>query len=158
MDTGAEANLVRKGLLSDALMQNAREPLSFVTANGKPLEGGKKTANFTLFFEQVVNGQTLPQNRSFQAEFYEAVIGVDAILSFPWMAQHKVGVFPHHQALALEEPVFTLLFGLRNEGSRGSQHKEKVAVRFTANGSKGISTKSTFLTKNSKSIFCPCKR
>ena len=121
VDTGAEANLVRKGLLSDSLMRNAREPLSFVTASGQPLEGGKRTAKLTLFFEQVVSGQTLPQNRSFQAEFYEAEIGVDAILSFPWMAQHKIGVFPHHQALALEEPVFTLLFGLRNESSHRSQ-------------------------------------
>ena len=93
VDTGAEANLVRKGLLSDSLMRNAREPLSFVTASGQPLEGGKRTAKLTLFFEQVVSGQTLPQNRSFQAEFYEAEIGVDAILSFPWMAQHKIGVF-----------------------------------------------------------------
>ena len=39
VDTGAEANLVCKGLLSDTLMRNAREPLSFVTANEQPLEG-----------------------------------------------------------------------------------------------------------------------
>ena len=121
VDTGAEANLVRKGFLDDFFLRNAREPLSFVTANGQPLEGGKRTAKFTMFFDQVVDGRTLPQTRSFEAEFYEAVISVDAILSFPWMADHKIGVFPHHQALALEEPVFTLLFGLRNEGSRERQ-------------------------------------
>ena len=74
VDTGAEANLVRGGLFNDSLMRNAREPLSFVTANGQPLEGGKRTLELTLFFEQVVNGQNSPHLRSFGAEFYEAQI------------------------------------------------------------------------------------
>jgi len=38
---------------------------------------------------------------------------VDAILSYPWMVQMKIGVFPHKRALAIDLPKFTLLFGLR---------------------------------------------
>ena len=43
VDSGAKANMVRKGLLSDSFTRNAREPFSFVTANEKPLEGAKET-------------------------------------------------------------------------------------------------------------------
>jgi hypothetical protein len=159
VDTGAEANLVRKGLLVDSLMQIAREPLTFVTANGQPLEGGKNRTRFTLFFEQVVDGQTLPQNRSFQAEFYEAQIGVDAILSFPWMAQHKIGVFPHHQALALEEPVFTLLFGARNGSSRRNQSGKNKHRKIQRRGRwvHKKYTKSKPQMNNGNNAFCPSR-
>ena len=61
---------------------------------------------------------------NFGAIFYEADIQVDAILSFPWMAEHKIAVFPHKRALAIDHPVLTLLFGL-SEGTRG---KKKVSV------------------------------
>jgi len=124
VDTGAEANLIKKGFFNDSLMRSAREPLSFFHREWATLGGGKITAKLTLFFEQVVSGQKLPNVRSFQANFYEAEIGVDAILSFPWMAEHKIGVFPHHQALALEEPVFTLLFGVGSGSSRRARGRK----------------------------------
>ena len=41
VDTGAEANLVRTGLLSPSLFRRSRHPLSLVTADGKRMEGGK---------------------------------------------------------------------------------------------------------------------
>jgi len=157
VDTGAEANLVRKGLLSDSLMRNAREPLSFVTASGQPLEGGKRTAKLTLFFEQVVSRQKLPNARSLQANFYEAEIGVDAILSFSWMAIHKIGVFPHHQALALEEPVLHSFLGL-GAGARAVREDERITDRFAGNGCRKIFNKLTFRTRTSKNISCPFKK
>ena len=50
VDTGAEAKLIKKGFLNDSLMRTAREPLSFVTASGQPLEGGQKNRKaHTLF-------------------------------------------------------------------------------------------------------------
>jgi hypothetical protein len=122
VDTGAEANLIRKGFLDDSLLKNTAEPLSFVTASGQPLDGGKRTGKLTLHFQPEVDGQRLSENRHFPAEFYEAEISVDAIVGHPWMAHHKIGVFPHHQALALEEPQFTHLFGAEN---RGSSRKNK---------------------------------
>ena len=54
------------------------------------------------------------------AVFYEAEIHVDAILSYPWMVEHKIAVFPHKRALALDLPVLTLLYGLP-ESLRGKK-------------------------------------
>jgi hypothetical protein len=64
----------------------------FCDCERSTIGGGKRTTKLTMFFEQNVAGQTLPQKRSFHAEFYEAEIATDAILSFPWMAQHKIMV------------------------------------------------------------------
>ena len=39
IDTGAQANLIRRGLLEEHLMYAARTPLTLTTANGQRLEG-----------------------------------------------------------------------------------------------------------------------
>ena len=95
VDTGAEANLIRRNVLSESHMFLAAEPLNFVTANGNPLEGGKRCANLQLTFQQKVEGQFLSPTKIFSGQFYEADIGVDAIISHPWMAENHIGVFPH---------------------------------------------------------------
>ena len=33
----------------------------------------------------------------------DACIKVDAIMSYPWSAENKLCIFPHHQILALEQ-------------------------------------------------------
>ena len=112
VDTGAQANLVRKGLVPDHLMFSATEPLSFRTANGQRLEGGERVTETSLGFRQVVEGHPLDEFLWKKAIFYEADIQVDAILSFPWLRMKKIGVFPHLRALAVAEPHFVLLLGL----------------------------------------------
>ena len=56
IDTGAEENLVRKGFFPDEYFYSPARPLSFVTANGQPLSGGKKVIDLTLAFREVVGG------------------------------------------------------------------------------------------------------
>jgi hypothetical protein len=48
----------------------------------------------------------------FDVTFWEAEIEVDAILSHPWLFENKNGFFPHHKALAVDSPRFTLLYGI----------------------------------------------
>jgi hypothetical protein len=115
IDTGAEANLVRKGLISGHLFGAAPKILRFITAGGQVLPGGDRTIELDLEFTQVVNGVELPQTREYRTMFYEAAIKVDAILSYPWLVEKKIAVFPHKRALAMDLPVLTLLYGLRNE-------------------------------------------
>ena len=107
------------------MLYNACEPLNFVTANGQPLEGGKRCINLHLGFRQVIDGRDMPDFKWFTDEFYEADIKVDAILAFPWMVKHKVGVFPHHHALAMDRPCLVLLFGLAREKEHKNQNKNK---------------------------------
>ena len=111
VDTGAEANLVKKKLIPSRLMFAAEKPLKLVTANGKLLGGGDTCVNLNMRFFQVVNGNQLPALLRRHAIFYDADIRVDAILSHPWMVENKIGVFPHLHAMALEKPRLTLLFG-----------------------------------------------
>lgn len=55
-----------------------------------------------------------PETMEFQVEFYEAKIKVDAILSFPWLSQMKLGIFPHHKALVLDSPGLKFLYGVKD--------------------------------------------
>ena len=50
--------------------------------------------------------------------FYEADIKVDAILSFPWLFENRIGIFPHLKCLAVLEPELSLLFGTRRPRGR----------------------------------------
>ena len=43
IDTGAEANLVRRGWLSDEELRPARHPLTLITADGTQMAGGDKS-------------------------------------------------------------------------------------------------------------------
>ena len=110
VDTGAEANLIRKGFVPDHLTFVAKRVLHLVAANGQKIEGGTRTAKTILKFSQEVNGVKMDDTLDFEVEFWEAQIEVDAILSFPWMCEHKIGIFPHHRALAMDQPVFKLLY------------------------------------------------
>ena len=60
---------------------------------------------------QRVDGKYLHDFLRQTSTFFEADINVDAVLSFPWMAKNKIGVFPHLRAMALEKPKFTLRMG-----------------------------------------------
>ena len=80
--------------------------------------GGERIIECILGFEAMTNGVSHVEQMKFGAVFYEADIHVDAILSFPWMVEHKIAVFPHKRALAIDFPVLTLLFGLPDSTQR----------------------------------------
>ena len=82
-DTGAQANLVRRGAISPFLWQRARNPVRLVTSNSSTLAGGDHTINLGLFFIAVEDGYTLPEPLYMEAEFYSADIEVDAICPTP---------------------------------------------------------------------------
>ena len=124
IDTGAQANLIRKGLISEGCLKEASQRLNLRTANGQKLEGGERNVEVVLGFRQVVNGEMLPQLSWHNAVFFEADIRVDAILSFPWLVSHGIGVFPHLKALSLLEPEFTLLLGI-SKSSKGRTLRQK---------------------------------
>ena len=57
VDTGAEANLVKRGVIPSDLTYPARKVLPLVAANGQPIQGGGKTASMKLGFTQEVDGR-----------------------------------------------------------------------------------------------------
>ena len=85
-------------------------PLKLVAANGQQLYGGQKMVKLAMFFRQEYNGIIREEKLKISAEFYLADIKLDAILSYPWMRKHHLGVFPDLNALAMRDP-FILLYG-----------------------------------------------
>ena len=118
IDTGAEACLVRRGLLPAHLTHPAPKPLRFETANGQALEGGDRCIKVGLRFLCQSNELQSAEEMIFEVEFYEANIKVDAILSFPWLSQAKLGIFPHHKALVLDSPGLNFLYGVRDNARK----------------------------------------
>ncbi len=102
------------GFIPSHLTFLSKKTINLVSANGQPIRRGDRTANVGIGFTQVVNGKRLSNTLDFDVSFYEADIEVDAILSYPWMSANKIGIFPHHCALARDEPEFTLLYGKMN--------------------------------------------
>ena len=81
-------------------------------ANGQHWDGGRRVVQTTLGFRHVIQGETMPQYFWREFQLYKADITVDAILSFPWLNENHVGVFPHLNALATLEPEFSVLLGV----------------------------------------------
>ena len=115
IDTGAEANLIRMGLAPSHLLRQAKYPMKLIAANGQRLGGGERVLAAILGFEAQKNGIWQDELMEFGASFFEAEINVDAIISFSWMAQHKIGVFPHKRALAIDHPELIMLYGLSDK-------------------------------------------
>ena len=113
IDTGAQANLIRKDLIPDKFFKEVSERLNLRTANGQIMEGGTRDVDLTLGFRRVMRGELLSDLDYRAASFYEADIRVDAIISYPWLEKNGIGIFPHLKALAVLELEFTLLFGLQ---------------------------------------------
>ena len=121
VDTGAQVNLVRKGLVPGGYLQRSKNPVRLVAANSDVIAGGDRsvTLQVGLRGESVKSGQLTPLY--LPGEFYEAEIDLDMILSYPWLREHALGVFPHLGSLAKDEPEFTLLHGwTRQRGGMGA--------------------------------------
>ena len=111
VDTGAEANLIRKDFWPEEYFQEARRKLRFVVADGSVMQGGRRTMRMHMAFKQTMRGQEYAEPLWLTGEFYEAPIGVDAILSYPWLREHEISVFPHYNAIAKDKPELVLLRG-----------------------------------------------
>lgn len=114
VDTGAEANLIKKGLIPDHLFYPAQSPLRFEAANGEVLAGGSRCTRVKMLMQLEKNEKVQPEKMEYEVEFYEACIKVDAILSFPWLAENKLGIFPHHKTLVMDSPDLHFLYGMRD--------------------------------------------
>ena len=103
IDTGAEANLVRRGWLSDEELRPARHPLTLITADGTQMAGGDKSfkgglplsAMLRKFPEPAELPKTGGDVESFPVEAYVADISYDMLLSYEWMAKHRLTIVPH---------------------------------------------------------------
>jgi len=104
VDTGAEANLIKKGLLDSKVMRTSQHPLALITADGSRMRGGSQEVTLRLCFHTDHPDRYGRRSWCTGATFHDADIHLDAILSCPWMVREELGLFPHLAALAKYDP------------------------------------------------------
>jgi hypothetical protein len=142
IDTGAEVNLVKQSAIPQHFFKISPKPLRLITASGDEMFGGKREVELLLVFDQFWNG--IPMCESFEGRgaFYEAKIDVDAILSYRWLYDNQLGVFPHLHALAKNDKNLTLLRGLnKRKRSLNPPHLALMGEITVGGGCKRISSK-----------------
>jgi len=90
IDTGAEVNVIRKGLIPEKLLIDLDEPWRLTTANQQRLEGGDKEVRVVLHFgaHDVDTGRR--QILKIPTTFIVAELGaIDAIVSYAWLGKNN---------------------------------------------------------------------
>jgi hypothetical protein len=97
IDTGAQTNLVRIGVLPTNLFHKSSKPLRLMTANNSLMAGGVREVRLDMIF---FVGQ---QKSRLRAKFYEADIKVDAIIGYPWLKEHGIVVCAREGCLGVPD-------------------------------------------------------
>lgn len=101
VDTGAQVNLVRRGLFQDEGIP-AKDPVRLQAAGGQILGGGTRTLKLALHLVATDYGTNEDYTHVVNDNFYIADITCDVILSYPLLRSRKIGVMPHKRRLLWE--------------------------------------------------------
>ena len=97
IDTGAQVNLLRKGIIPPGEFTRAKERLFLISANEQPIE----SCEFMVYLDLVFNREAEHgfEEVRVSADFFEADIRDEAILGCPWMMEKCIGVYPLDECL-----------------------------------------------------------
>ena len=158
IDTGSQANLVNEKVVPNETRKQTNEVIRLAAATRQRLRGGDKKVEMEIGFQVQEWKNERPSNLFLKGSFYVASIGLDAILSYPWLKQNKLGVYPHLQALAFDHPSLTVLTWWWAKGMRGCTRKRKqrnrrrrVGVIETSTG--GSLSSETCMEENVEEMF-----
>ena len=104
VDTGAEVNLVRRGLFSEDDVEPARSPVFLETVNGEPIAGGDKTLTLTFDLFAQDCGTDASYWHSISDDFYLSDITCDVIISHDLLLEKALVPVPHRKCLLWERP------------------------------------------------------
>ena len=99
VDTGAEVCLIRRGIIPPHFFQRASKPCRLATADHRVLQGGDKELCCTLHFHAFEVDSRKHIGVKCYAQFLEADISADAILSYEWLAHYNFMVNPRRHGL-----------------------------------------------------------
>ena len=86
IDTGAQVNLVRKGLFNQTHSRPANRPVALRTVGGDILPGGDRTQRLSLHFVARDYGHDVPYKYVAEDDFYVADMDeCDIILGYPFL-------------------------------------------------------------------------
>ena len=100
VDTGATINIIKTGIWPSHHIVRAYQPKMLTNANGGHLSGGSSGTVLSLE-TPMVGWKGKSFLKTLKGFFYEADIACDAIISYDFLANHRLGVVPHKHALVL---------------------------------------------------------
>ena len=99
IDTGAEINVVRKGLIPSEFTHPNNRPITMTAADAAPLSGGKMgVSGIAVLGGTEEDTQTWVEIHC-PIHLYEARITAEVILSYSWLANQNLLVNPRRHAL-----------------------------------------------------------
>ena len=134
VDTGAEGNIIRKGLVPSRYLQTPPKPITFVTASAAVMEGGSKRAFGHLHLPGITRPCGDPAQAVLEGSFYEADIKVDAILSLPFMAEYGIDIRTKENGIMVkrtEEVIWVKGIKDPDKGRRGQHDVNQVGAAQT---------------------------
>ena len=101
VDTGADINLVRRGLVPSECLTASARPLYIVAANQVSLGGNHRELRGELLISGQPMGPLVPPQVSIPLLAFDADIDVDAILSYEWLASQHIDVLPREHGVQI---------------------------------------------------------
>ena len=99
VDTGADINLLRKGLVDPKFLTPAKYPLEITTVSRSPMEGGSLETYAWVYLSGTDQDTREIKVLKCPAQFYEADIGVEGILCYEWLATFDLTLRPHKNCM-----------------------------------------------------------
>ena len=129
VDTGAEVNLVRKGLLAQDQLSVVKDPVALSGVNQGRISGGQLEFVGRILMEglESESKKSLTLSMSFRA--VEVVMDADCILSYPWLADHYIDVYPKRHGIlihGLETQAWVPAMKLGRQGGKVGKGKRSV--------------------------------
>lgn len=104
VDTGSEVNLIRRGITAPEFLESVKRPLRIAMASHAIMPGGDKEVGCIISITGVERDTKEERTLEIPTTFYEAEIGVEAILSYEWLAMYDFLVDPGMHALLKKIP------------------------------------------------------
>ena len=99
VDTGAEINLIRRGIAPAHLISRAEKPLRIATANQGIMSGGDTMVNCIVVLQGKEIDTKMTSSYEVPVVLYEADLGVEGILSYEWLATFDFVIRPHRNCM-----------------------------------------------------------
>lgn len=132
IDTGAEVNIIRRGIIPPELLRRAETPISLSTADSSAIQGGKLGVSGLANLRGHERDLKIPVDVQCPVHFYEAVIAAEAILSYGWLGQHNFHIIPRNHCLEFRDDnscVWISGISHRNKGTAGISREGRRSSR-----------------------------
>ena len=104
VDTGAQVNLVNRGIFKEDAFEVAKKEVELRSIAGEKIQGGERVATIKVALEAKDWKTSKQWQQYLGGEFYLADIGVDMVVGWPLLHGHQLAVVPHRQQLLWEYP------------------------------------------------------